>query len=180
MLTPRTRSLHPAQGGFSMVEFLMTAFIMAIGILGLTMLQVMSLKTSRGGRSLTTAVQVADRVMDQMELEGRLTWLNRTDSQYSTTTDLTGLTYIGKATIPAQTFNLKGQLLPLAATPADPTDSIAFYTVTITRVAQSGSAPIGQMHDYTVRVAFADGVDAAGTTNGTTRSVTLTRRILHA
>ena len=47
-----------------MIEMLMTAFILAVGILGLTMLLVMSLKGSRGGRSLTTAVLVGDNVME--------------------------------------------------------------------------------------------------------------------
>ena len=52
----RTRS---GQAGFSMIEMLMTAFVLAIGLLGLCMLQAMSLRASRGSRSLETAVQVA-------------------------------------------------------------------------------------------------------------------------
>ena len=69
MRSLRTRTGRPPQGGFSMVEMLMTAFVMAIGILGLAMLQAMSLKASRGTRSMTTAIQVGEGVMDRIEQE---------------------------------------------------------------------------------------------------------------
>jgi len=158
------------EAGFSMVEMLMTAFVLAVGILGLTMLQVMSLKTSRGGRSLTSAVQLGDRVMDQIEMEGRLTWLNKTDTQYTVPDTPSGLKYINGGA-PSQTFDIQG--LPVLAT-----DPNKFFTVTTARlVTVVGAAPSGQIHDFTVRVDFSDAVDS--TQAAIPRSVTLTRRILH-
>lgn len=174
MRRPLRRPRAGGQSGFSMIEMLMAAFILAVGILGLTMLQVMSLRAARGSRSLTAAVQVADRVMDQVEMEGRLTWLNVTDTQYTVPTPLTGLTYIGVDSV-TQTFTIKGlEPNPSAALPED---QVPFFTVTTVRSAPVAGAATGQMRDYTVQVNFVDTVDATNT--AVTRSVTLTRRILH-
>lgn len=162
------------QAGFSMVEMLMTAFILAIGILGLTMLQVMSMQGSKGGRNLSTAVQVADRVMDQVEMEGRLSWLNVTDTQFTAPAAIATLKYIGQATV-TETFNLNGTAPDSAST--DPAQHDSFFTVTTTQAAQVGAATTGQMHDYTVLVEFFDAVDVSKAP--VKRSVTLTRRILH-
>lgn len=164
-----------AQRGFSMVEMLITAFIMSIGLLGLTMLQVMSLRGARGGKSLTTAVQVGEMVMDQIEMEGRLSWLNITATQY-TPVPLTTLQYVNKPTLAAPlTFTVKGQVPVLSA--PDPADSTAFYAVNFvkTDVAAAGT---GTISDFTLTVNFSEAVNA--TTNvPITRTVTLTRRILH-
>lgn len=170
-----------AQAGFSMIEMLMTAFILAIGILGLSMLQVMSLKASRGSRSLTTAVQVGEKVMDQIEMEGRVSWLNITDSQYTAPTAVPALQYVNLAPSTSvglvQTFNIKGQT-PQPSAP-DPADSNAYFRVTSLRLPTVvGGGATGNMSDFMVQVVFVDIVDA--TTNATVpRTVTLTRRILH-
>lgn len=174
MRRPGRRPRAGGQSGFSMIEMLMAAFILAIGILGLTMLQVMSLRAARGSRSLTAAVQVADRVMDQIEMEGRLTWLNITDTQYTAPTALTGLTYMGAGPF-TNYFTIKGQAPDPAA--ALPEDQNPFFTVTTTRSVLAAAGTTGQMHDYTVVVSFVDTVDATNT--AVTRSVTLTRRIVH-
>ncbi len=172
----RRAATRRSQQGFSMVELLLTAFILAVGIMGLSMLQILSLKASRGGRSLSTAVLVADKVMDQVEMEGRLTWLNITASQYSTPAILT-TKYVNSAAAVVDTFTIKGK--PLDAVATDPVDNTAFFTVTTQRVnAAVGAAVTGAMHDYNVTVTFSDATDA--TTNlPVTRTVRLTRRILH-
>lgn len=72
------------QRGFSLVEMLLTAFILAVGIMGLTLLQVMAMKGARGGSSLSTAIQVGEDVLDRIELEGRLSWLNISGTQLTT------------------------------------------------------------------------------------------------
>lgn len=185
---------QPSQAGFSMIEMLMTAFILAIGILGLSMLQVMSLRASRGSRSLTTAVQVGEAVMDQIEMEGRLSWLNITDTKHSPPTALAGLKYVntvaGSVLIPAtppDTFNIKGET-PHAS--PDPGDALTYFTVTTTTIPgnqesfpylspQTGlPVAIEQLDDFIVRVDFSDVVNP--TTNvAVPRSATLFRRILH-
>jgi len=164
--------LRYRQSGFSMVEMLMSAFILAIGILGLAMLQAMSLRASRGGKSLHTAVQLADGVMDQIEMEGRLGWLNITDSAYTTPGTLSQLQYIGKGTV-----YLGFDAMGVATTSAPVSDKpTAFYVATaVEGAATTGST--GKYSDYTVTVTFVDQT----TSNGTpiSRTVTLTRRVLH-
>jgi prepilin-type N-terminal cleavage/methylation domain-containing protein len=186
----RRRTSVRAQQGFSMVEMLMTAFILAVGIMGLTMLQIMALKGARGGRSLGTAVQVGEMVMDQIELEGRLSWLNITATQAAAPTALATLQYVGKvksaipATItigppatpaPDATFTIKGQV-PVATAP-DPSDSTPFYNVYIAQ-RDVGNAGTGIISDFTVNVSFADEVNQA-TSVAIPRTVVVTRRILH-
>lgn len=163
------------QAGFSMIEMLMAAFILAIGILGLTMLQVMSLRAAGGSRNLSTAVQVAERIMDQIEMEGRLTWLNLTDAVGSNG-EVTGLKYIGKLPLDAEeTFTAKGQVTDSSAT--DPIDRDPIFYATPTESEPVGDAVTGKMHDYTVTVRFVDHVTAASTP--VERTVTITRRIIH-
>lgn len=173
----QVRRKDPArsQRGFSMVEMLMTAFILAVGVMGLTLLQVMSLRGARGGKSLATAVQVGEMVMDQIEMEGRLSWLNITATQY-TPVPLTTLKYVDKATLAAPlAFTIKGQV-PVPSAP-DPADSTAFYAVNFvkTDVAAAGT---GTISDFTLTVNFSEAVNP--TTNlPIPRTVTLTRRVLH-
>jgi hypothetical protein len=54
-----------------MVEMLMAAFILAIGILGLAVLQTFSLRGQTASVNQAVAVQVANRVLDQAEMLGR-------------------------------------------------------------------------------------------------------------
>jgi hypothetical protein len=163
-----------------MIEMLMTAFIMAIGILGLTMLQVMSLKASRGGRSLSTAVLVAEHVMDQVEMEGRLSWLNATDKYTGTAVavDLPNLRYVS---IPdggtrTETFNSKGG--PPVGNP-DPADNTVYFIVVTGRVVSvaPGAATNGALSNFNVQVQFTDQLDQASAP--IVRNVQLTRRVLH-
>lgn len=174
------QTAHPlrSQVGFSMVEMLMTAFIMAIGILGLTALQVMSLKASRGSRSLTTAVLVGEDVMDRAEMEGRLSWLNITDTNRAAPTlaDIPTLKYvtIAAGTPLVETFNSNGGIPNPAST--DPAEQVPFFTVTTSRQPFVAAAT-GRVSDITVQVQFSDAVDQANTP--LVRTITLTRRIAH-
>ncbi|MDP1830924.1 MAG: prepilin-type N-terminal cleavage/methylation domain-containing protein [Geothrix sp.] len=179
MRTPRRNDGRwQRQAGFSMVEMLMTAFIMAIGILGLSLLQVMSLQASRGSRSLSTAVLVGEDVMDRAEMEGRLSWLNITDTNLATPSlaDLPTLKYVTllPAAAVVETFNIKGG----APNPAslDPAEQTPFFTTTTRRVPLL-AATTGRLSDISVQVQFTDQVDPANTP--ILRTVTLTRRIAH-
>ncbi len=166
------------QRGFSLVEMLMTAFILAVGVMGLTLLQVMSLKGARGGKSLATGIQVGEAVMDQIEMEGRLSWLNITNGQYTVAGALNSLKFVDQPalTVPL-TFNIKGTVPDPAST--DPAISNPFFTV---RVAQADvsplTAPTGKITDFTVTVTFSDTVNPS-THLPINRTVTLTRRVLH-
>jgi prepilin-type N-terminal cleavage/methylation domain-containing protein len=167
------------QAGFSMIEMLMTAFILAIGILGLSMLQVMSLSASRGGKSLTTAVLVAEHVMDQVQLEGRLSWLNMTNTNFLTPSlnDLPNLKYITlkTGTELQETFNSKGG--PVNAASADPAEQTAYFNVFTSQVPIVDNGPTGGISDVSVRVEFQDQVDKDK--KPIPRTLTMTRRISH-
>jgi len=176
MSSMRRGTRRKAQRGFSIVEMLMTAFILAIGIMGLMLLQVMALKGARGGKSLTTAVQVGETVMDQIEMEGRLSWLNLTATQLIAPGALPNLRFVNRTTLAAPlSFNPKGQVT--VPTSSDPMESTAFYTVTMRRTELSAVAT-GRISDFTITVTFADAVNAT-TKVPITRTVALTRRVLH-
>ncbi len=161
-----------AEAGFSMVEMLMAAMVLAVGILGVTMIQVMALKASMGSRSVTSAAQVGERVLDQVEEEGRLTWLNLTDTAETNPTALTTLSYINLTAPVTQYYDNTGQYLGTSANPGN------FYTVQLSKAdIQTQGSAVGGMSDFTVVVSFVDTVGA--NSKRVTRNVTLTRRIVH-
>ncbi len=175
----RIKQPRLGQSGFSMIEMLVTAFIMAVGILGLSMLQVMSLRGSRGGRSLGTAVLVAEAVMDRAEMEGRLSWLNKTDSKLAnpvlSTANLKYITILSPNGTQVDLFNIKGRKPDPAST--DPAEQATFFTATTKRTQLVTGAVNGNLSDFSVVVQFQDQVDK--TNAPIVRSVTLTRRITH-
>jgi len=168
------------QAGFSMIEMLATAFIMAVGILGLTVLQTMALKATRGGRSLGTALLVAEQVLDQAEREGRLSWLIFMNTNGNSTAAEANWKYISLtadgSTAALDQFNSKGGAFDQAST--DPAGSQAFFTARTTRVLvpSDGTSINGHLSALTVQVVFSD--EALGQA-AVVRSVTLTRMISH-
>jgi prepilin-type N-terminal cleavage/methylation domain-containing protein len=176
---PRARA---AQAGFSMVEMLMTAFVLAIGLLGLCLLQTMSLRGSRGSRSLMTAVHVAEGVMDEVEMEGRLSWLNITDNPSAAPASLyanfkyiplaVGATYNSPN---GEQYNIMGESLTSSPAPTLTTPFFTAYTVHVDDVGNGGGK--GQVSDYSVTVKFTDSPSASST--GGQRQVVMTRRIIH-
>ena len=180
----KRRTALAGQAGFSMIEMLMAAFILAVGLLGLCMLQTLSLRASGGSRNLITGTQVADREMDQVELQGRLSWLNITNSSSGAPalTDLgaANTNYLTLAlntpSAPARSYNIQGGVID--ASSADPRLRTPYFSATVTRIQDVGNAGgTGQMSDFTVRVTFQDAVN--GQNLPILRQVSLTRRILH-
>ena len=158
------------QAGFSMIEFLVAAVILAVGILGVTLMQVMSLKAARGSRSLTTATLLAERILDQVEMEGRLTWLNVSATDYTTPAALPNLVYLAAgATYPIS------QAYDAAGNPA----ATGFFSTQMNRVLVTATPTkgVGMLSDVTVTVTFTDTVGSGNTQ--LLRSVALTRRIVH-
>ena len=178
MTTPGQRRIQ-SQAGFSMIEMLMTALILAIGLLGLAMFQTMALRSTRGNRNVNTAVLLANQILDQAEEEGRLTWLNLTNTQLTGTSNanFTNLKYlaIGNGGAPlAESFNSQGGAVD--ATSADLSVNTPFFH-TLTAEAAAPSAVTGSTSLFTVVVNF---TDLQYSTNGAqTRTVTLSRSITH-
>jgi prepilin-type N-terminal cleavage/methylation domain-containing protein len=169
------RCRKQSQAGFSMVEMLMAAFILAVGILGLTMLQTLSIKTASGSRGLSTAVLLAERVLDQIEADGRNSRLYAQNAMVPTTTaEFT-------APIPARTFNYFGR--PAVG---DPIDTTPYFNVNVAAVtAAAGGTPgviappvanprFGGVAVMTVTVAWNEDPAAPA------RQVVLSRRVAYA
>lgn len=128
MATPRLTLSSPArrsglQAGFSLVELLMVAFILAIGLLGLGALQVVSTAQSASSRERGTANLIAHSVLDRVQSEGSLSAAERLTTDTVTST---GFTFIAPAdlttahdstTAESLAFNVRGDLV--AATAAD-------------------------------------------------------------
>ena len=177
-----TTGHHPgssaAQAGFSMVEMLMAAFIMAVGILGLSALQVMALKSTRGSRSLSTAILVAEQILDRAELEGRLSWLNLTDRNGTNLNpgDLADLRYITLATGTSRVDNFNNRGRPVVVGASDEQDSGVRYLATTIRNPGDFYAT-GYLSEFIVQVTFQDDVNNSG--GPIQRTVRLTRLVTH-
>ena len=160
------------QKGFSMVEMLLAAFILAIGILGLAMLQAMSLRASRESANVVTATRIAEQIMDRAQQEGRLTWLHITEAKIVPT----GIDFKYLTERQGEKFNIKGD--PVNPDDPDPAVSVPVFEVAtrLENVAPSGNGSIG-MSDFFIQVKFSDNTNRDG--EPITRTFNLTRRIIH-
>ncbi len=156
------------QSGFSMIELLITAFILAIGILGLTMLQVMSIRASTGSHSVGTAVMVGEGVLESIQAEGRQRMLF--------------LKYVGTA--PATTYFDNGNKKMTQYYAFDGTKladaANAYFTVDIKPEVVVAWGSAGGTKCFTVVVTFADTPNPANPTKTINRAVTLTRQVAYA
>ncbi len=112
--------LQPA-AGFSMVEFLMVAVILGIGLLGLTALTTTAMRSYGGSRTRDAAMGLSSSVLDRLSLDGRISaQMRSTGGTISTTAlvanavDGTVNTFADPATT-FTTFDLQG--LPNQTTP---------------------------------------------------------------
>lgn len=71
MATPLMLRRRP-EGGFTLIEMVLAAFVIAVGLLGLTLLQTMALRTSSSGSRMAKAVRLGDGLLDNIANEGRL------------------------------------------------------------------------------------------------------------
>src|SRR5689334_3373518 len=76
----KLRALSRLQGGFSMVEFLLVAMILGVGLLGLAALLTTSTRGYAGSRTRDTATGIAGSVLDRLDLDGRLSAAQRAAS----------------------------------------------------------------------------------------------------
>ncbi|WLT32907.1 prepilin-type N-terminal cleavage/methylation domain-containing protein [Geothrix sp. PMB-07] len=161
-----SRLWRTRQYGFSMIEFLITAFVLAVGVLGLALLQVMSIRSSSGSRALNTAVMVGEGVLESIQSEGRQRMLFL---KFSGTAPAT--TYFGPDPI-TQYYAFDGTLM------ASSTNS--FFTAVISSVDVVAISAAGGTKRFTLVLTYTDTPNPANPTATITRTVTLTRQVAYA
>lgn len=167
---PRRR----AESGFSLVELLVAAFIMAVGLLGLAALETVALKSNTRSRGYNTSVLVASQVLDAAEAQARQTLQTQTYGGTVTTTTYPN-NYFGAAPVVEQ-FTYRGTHLD--ANSANPVDKTAYFTATTTSAnAGSYTGAVGTLAVVTTVVTFQEALSNSGPL--VTRTVTLTRNITH-
>lgn len=121
-----------------MVEFLLVAVILGIGLLGLAALMATSTRGYAGSRTRDTATGIAGSVLDRLDLDGRLSATLRatsatipTSSLIANAADNVVIAYLDPATGGAA-YDLQGQ--PTVTTPV--------YTVSWVRRANKALAPV--------------------------------------
>jgi len=144
------------QAGFSMLEMLVTTFILSIGLLGLTALQVLSIRSSGGSRNRGTAAYVAQSVLDVIASEGQLSYQERSKG--------TALTFTPKYTATPGTaingnygsFDVNGQFVSTSMTAAG-----TVFHASWNRLAYKGgtqpAAASPQVQEFLVNVQWVDG-----------------------
>nr|WP_306589860.1 hypothetical protein [Geothrix sp. 21YS21S-4] len=165
-----------------MLEFLMAAFILAIGLLGLATLQIMALRTTTSSRGMSTAVLVSEGVMERINAEARQSYLGMVFNGAPSWTPR----YIGKAPV-------VGGILPTAAAPAAaivdyydfagaplPSATGAYFTVSSWVDTQVISGTVGATDRYLVRVEFTESPDPSNPAKLVKHSVNLVRSVVHA
>lgn len=130
--------------GFSMVEFLMVALILGIGLLGLAALTTTAMRSYGGSRTRDSAIALSGSVLDRLSLDGRMSAQIRgiggtipATALVANATDGTVNTYADPATA-FTTFDLQG--LPNQATPIFTVKWVRRATKSIASVASSESA----------------------------------------
>ncbi len=156
-----TRPSRP-EAGFSMVEMLMVAFIMAIGLLGLLTLQGASLSSATAGRERGTAILLAHNFMDAVTAEGILSSGERMQSATGTVTTggyryIDPLLYTAHASTAAETlyFDITGA----AVTAASPN---RIFTLTWQRDAGVLAGPKNAVANFVVNVQWQELVRTNG------------------
>ena len=167
------------QAGFSMVEFLVAAFILAFGLLGLMALQVSAVGQAATGRSRVTAAYVAELVLQRAQMEGQHFYLAKSSN---VTPTLTAVFTATPGTAITNTlfgyFNVDGVQVQDAAGAAvanlatlvpDVNKRGRYFTASWARRGYLGNAPAStaQSQEFVVNVTWAD--------NAQTRTLSISR-----
>lgn len=154
--------------GFSFIELLFVAFILGIGILGLTLLQVMSMRSATGSKALNTAVMVGEGTLESIQAEGRERMLFL---KYSGSAPITTYFTVSNDSI-TRYFDFKGNPLTGAA------DS--YFTMIITPSDIVAISSAGGTKLFTLTVTFYEAQNPQNPTLKIPRTVTLTRQVAYA
>lgn len=161
------RAGRPRESGLSLIEFLVAAFVLAIGILGLTMLQAFSLRVTGQEVGNNRAALLAEGVLDEIQARARARNVQaQVDSTVPDDTLFTG-------TASSRSYSRTGERLQ--------SSTGRFYTVAIRRTALSTPAmPLPGLSRFEVEVSYtADVVGPPGSPKSITRTVLLSRKVSH-
>lgn len=175
----RNSRIPSSRAGFSMVEFLLVAVILSVGLLGLAALTAMSVRGFGGSRIRGVASNLAGSVLDRLALDGRMSSAIRYNG---TTIPATALvanaaddavnTYVDPST-GFTTYDLQGQ--PSNATPV--------FTVTwVRRASKTALSPaptsLSANAEVVVNVAWNEAIkNNAGVTTTVPRFLSFSRSI---
>lgn len=106
------------QGGFTLLEVMITLVILAIGLLGLAGLQVIAIKGNSFGQQVTVASTMAQNQLEQMR-QGSVALASNND----TVTDSNGVTYTRTWTVTPNTPNQNMNTVQIVVSWTGPTGS---------------------------------------------------------
>ena len=161
---PPSPLLRQGAGAFTMVEFLLAAFILAVGLLGLGALQVATVAGGGGSRTRMAAAALGNNTLERVLAEARLVYQGyglgvepaQADPRYTEP----GLSEW------VERFDRDG--LPTAA-------ESGFFTVTVSRSEPGGltPSPLATAREFRATVVWEEGAPAAR------KSLTLNRLITY-
>lgn len=169
MNTAPNASRRRGNHGFSMVEFLIAAFIVGVGLLGLIGLQTMAVAQAATGRGRTTAAYIAETILQRAQSEGQYFYLAKSSNFTPALTAVftaTPGTALANATFGG--FNVDGvqvtdatgaNLTGLATLVPDANKRTPIFTASWARRAYAGTAPATttQTQEFVVNVTWAEG-----------------------
>lgn len=173
------------ESGFSIVELLAAAFILAVGIMGLTMLQLMAIRANTSSTNMTRAVAVAERTLETVSMEGRRTMLWSSEGK----APVDGSTvFLNQGTV-TQYVTAGG--LTFTSESAAKGSGDVYFTVTLTpgdvflsEVKDAAGTVIQTVRNavFTVEVTYTDQIinKSTGGTTVVPRAVRLARRVSYA
>lgn len=161
------------KNGFSMVEMLMAAFILAVGLLGLSLLQVLSLRGDNASRVQHVAIGIGQNILESIDSEARQARLFRVMDPASAAPVLSS--YFGGTQV-VNSYNFYGT--PVNAASADPLErvQVLYATVDCVKETTGASAASGGIYDFIVAVHFYDSKTSTGTL--TERVQTFRRKVV--
>lgn len=176
-----TRRFRPGSGrspqaGFSMVEMLIATFILSVGLLGLTALQTMAMRTNSDSARVGTAVQIAELKLEALE------GLARQRMLFVKTAN--ALPTARPAVLDGAPENLyfdrTGTLQTSGNVPITAPDGDTVYTLTTRALPEQAFVNgFGGISLFQVSATFVDGTNPS-TNAPINRTITLSRRIMYA
>lgn len=152
-----------------MIELLVAAFIMAIGLMGLMFLQMMAIRYNSNSRSRTTATLVSNTLLQAIQTEGQHNYAAKMTPGVSPTFTPLFTTTPGTAIANTVfgTYNLEGIRLTnpdgtavanLATLVPDVNKRVPVFTVSWARRAYPGTAPVSgaQSQEFITNIAWTE------------------------